>query len=326
MDEFKTTISQIDEENATHGTFVMEPLERGFGTTVGNSLRRIMLSGLSGCAVTSVLIHGALHEFGTIEGVREDITEIILNVKGIVAKFCGEKPEPKTLHLDVKSSEPRRIVTAGDIAKDADIEIINPDQPLCTLAYGVSFTMDLTFECGRGYVSGDKNKQIAASRGFDATTETNDIRTIFTDSIYSPVLNVAYTVESTRVGSETDLDKLTIEVTTNGSLTPKDAMSLAASLMVRKLRDVVALSPIGENGFGDSDDGEEHKDTSVDDIVFSVRVRNGLMRAGIKTLEELASHTEREIAGLRGLGKTSVDEMRTRLEEHGLAFRENVDE
>ncbi len=213
------TIAQMSEDG-THGFFVVDPLERGYGITLGNSLRRIMLSSLQGVAVTSIKIDGVLHEFSTIKGVKEDVTEIVLNVKGITAKLYSTTP--KTAIIDVTGPCD---VTAGDIKQDADLEILNPEHHIATVAENQRLYMELCFDHGRGYVSQDRNKQLATA---NAGNVTAPIGTIYTDSIYTPVYKVNYSVESTRVGNNTDLDKLTIEVLTNGTVAAKEAISLGA--------------------------------------------------------------------------------------------------
>ena len=228
------TITEMSEDG-THGTFVVDPLERGYGITLGNSLRRIMLSSLQGVAVTSIKIDGVLHEFSTIPGVKEDVTEIVLNVKGITAKLFSTTP--KTVVIDVTG--PRNI-TAGDIQMDADLEILNPEHHIATLAEGERFYMELCFDHGRGYISQERNKQLA-SLSYGPNTSA-PIGTIYTDSIYTPVYKVNYSVENTRVGNNTDLDKLTIEVLTNGTITAKEAISLGAKILNEHLNLFVNLT------------------------------------------------------------------------------------
>ena len=231
----KPNITTVDlSDDGRFGKFIVEPLERGYGTTLGNSLRRVLLSSLPGVAVTNVKIDGVLHEFSTITGVKEDVTEIILNVKGITAKLHTNSP--KTVVIDVVGEQ---VVTAGDIKQDADIEILNPNHHIATVAANERFYMELTFDCGRGYVSQERNKQIHTS--VLGPNVSAPIGTIYTDSIYTPVYNVRYTVDSTRVGTVADYDKLTLEVETNGTISAKEAVSLGAKILNEHLNLFVDL-------------------------------------------------------------------------------------
>ena len=237
----KPNITTVDlSEDGKFGTFIVEPLERGYGTTLGNSLRRVLLSSLPGVAVTSIKIDGVLHEFSTIPGVKEDVTEIVLNVKGITAKLHTNSP--KTVVIDVVGEQ---VVTAGDIKQDTDIEILNPAHHIATVAAGERFYMELTFDSGRGYVSQERNKQIHTA--LLGASVSAPIGTIYTDSIYTPVYNVRYTVDSTRVGTVADFDKLTLEIETNGTLSAKEAVSLGAKILNEHLNLFVDLSEDARN-------------------------------------------------------------------------------
>ena len=309
-------------EDGTSGKFIVEPLERGFGITLGNSLRRIMLSSLPGYAVTNIKIDGVLHEFSTIPGVKEDVTEIVLNVKGIIAKIHGNAP--KTVIIDVIGE---REVTAGDIKPDTDVDILNPEHHIATVAEGERFYMELTLDHGRGYVSQERNKQLHAQQlGANISAP---IGTIYTDSIYTPVYNVSYTVENTRVGNITDFDKLTLEVQTNGTLTASEAVSFGAKILNEHLNLFVDLS-------------EDAKDTSImvereetikekvlemtiEELDMSVRSFNCLTRAGIDTVEDLTNRTEEDMIKVRNLGKKSLEEVIQKLHSLGLDLRKEED-
>ena len=309
-------------EDGTSGKFIVEPLERGFGITLGNSLRRIRLSSLPGYAVTNIKIDGVLHEFSTIPGVKEDVTEIVLNVKGIIAKIHGNAP--KTVIIDVIGE---REVTAGDIKPDTDVDILNPEHHIATVAEGERFYMELTLDHGRGYVSQERNKQLHAQQlGANISAP---IGTIYTDSIYTPVYNVSYTVENTRVGNITDFDKLTLEVQTNGTLTASEAVSFGAKILNEHLNLFVDLS-------------EDAKDTSImvereetikekvlemtiEELDMSVRSFNCLKRAGIDTVEDLTNRTEEDMIKVRNLGKKSLEEVIQKLHSLGLDLRKEED-
>ena len=305
-------------EDGRSGKFIVEPLERGYGTTLGNSLRRILLSSLPGVAVTSVKIDGVLHEFSTIPGVKEDVTEIILNIKGITAKLHTNSP--KTVILDVTGE---RDITAGDIKQDADIEILNPNHHIATIGENERLYMELTFDHGRGYVSQERNKQLHSAQLGSAVGAP--IGTIYTDSIYTPVYNVSYTVDNTRVGNITDLDKLTLEVLTNGTITAKEAISLAAKILNEHLNLFVDLSDEAKK----IDIMVEREETikekvlemTIEELDMSVRSFNCLKRAGIDTVEDLTNRTEEDMIKVRNLGKKSLEEVIQKLHSLGLDLK-----
>ena len=305
-------------EDGTCGKFIVEPLERGFGITLGNSLRRIMLSSLPGYAVTNIKIDGVLHEFSTIPGVTEDVTEIVLNVKGIIAKLhCNS---PKTVIIDVIGE---RDVTAGDIKVDTDIEILNPEHHIATVGENDRLYMELTFDHGRGYVSQERNKQLDAQmRGSNISAP---IGTIFTDSIYTPVYNVSYTVENTRVGNITDFDKLTLEVETNGTITAKEAISFGAKILNEHLNLFVDLSDEAKNVeiMVEREETKKEKvlEMTIEELDMSVRSFNCLKRAGIDTVEDLTNRTEEDMIKVRNLGKKSLEEVIQKLHSLGLDLR-----
>ena len=305
-------------DDGTVGKFIVEPLERGFGITLGNSLRRIMLSSLPGYAVTSIKIDGVLHEFSTIPGVTEDVTEIVLNVKGIIAKLHGNAP--KTVVIDVIGEQE---VTAGDIKVDSDIEILNPAHHICTVGENDRFYMELTFDHGRGYVSQDRNKQLDAQlRGSNISAP---IGTIFTDSIYTPVYNVSFTVENTRVGNITDFDKLVLEVETNGTITAKEAVSYGAKILNEHLNLFVDLSDDAKNVeiLVEREETKKEKvlEMTIEELDMSVRSFNCLKRAGIDTVEDLTNRTEEDMIKVRNLGKKSLEEVIQKLHSLGLELR-----
>ena len=293
-------------------------MERGFGITLGNSLRRVLLSSLPGVAVSSIKIDGVLHEFSTVAGVKEDVTEIVLNVKGITAKLHTNTP--KTVIIDVTGA---RDVTAGDIKQDSDIEILNPDLHIATVGEGSRVYMELVFEQGRGYVSQEKNKQIHNNLlGSDISAP---IGTIYTDSIYTPVYNVSYEVEPTRVGSNSDFDKLTLDVLTNGTITAKEAIALGAKILNEHLNLFVTLSEEA----GNADIMVEREETikekvlemTIEDLDMSVRSFNCLKRAGIDTVEDLTNRTEEDMIKVRNLGKKSLEEVIQKLHSLGLDLK-----
>ena len=315
----KPNITTVDlSDDGTSGKFIVEPLERGFGITLGNSLRRIMLSSLPGYAVTSVKIDGVLHEFSTIPGVKEDVTEIILNVKGIIAKLHSHAP--KTVIIDVIGEQN---VTAGDIKLDSDIEILNPEHHIATVGEGERFYMELTFDHGRGYVSQERNKQLDAQ--MRAANVSAPIGTIFTDSIYTPVYNVNYTVENTRVGNVTDFDKLTLEIITNGTITAKEAISFGAKILNEHLNLFVDLSDEAKNVeiMVEREETKKEKvlEMTIEDLDMSVRSFNCLKRAGIDTVEDLTNRTEEDMIKVRNLGKKSLEEVIQKLHSLGLDLR-----
>ncbi len=310
----KPNIATINlSEDGRNGKFIIEPLERGYGITLGNSL----LSSLPGVAVTSIKIDNVLHEISTIPGVKEDVTEIVLNVKGITAKLHCDGP--KTVLIDVTGGAD---VTAGDIKQDTDIEILNPDHHIATVGDNVRFFMELTFDHGRGYVSQEKNKQLylVQSQGVAAP-----IGTIFTDSIYTPVYNVNYTVENTRVGSNTDYDRLTLEVLTNGVILAKEAISLGAKILNEHLNLFVDLSDEAKNAEIMVEREETIKEKvlemTIEELDMSVRSFNCLKRAGIDTVEDLTNRTEEDMIKVRNLGKKSLEEVIQKLHSLGLDLK-----
>ncbi|MBR5773288.1 MAG: DNA-directed RNA polymerase subunit alpha [Clostridia bacterium] len=293
-----------------YGSFVLEPLERGYGTTIGNSLRRVLLSSLPGYAITSVKINGVLHEFSTVPGVKEDVTEIVLNLKGVIPKILSG--EPKTVYIDATTAGE---VTAGDIKVDSDIEILNPEHHIAYLEEGAELHMELTVDKGRGYVSSDRNKQILQPA----------IGVIAIDSIYTPVEKVNYTVENTRVGQITDFDRLTLEVWTNGSISAKEAVSFGAKILNEHLNLFVDLSDeaITTEIMVEKDDNSKAKvlEMTIEDLDISVRSFNCLKRAGINTVEDLINKSESEMMKVRNLGRKSLDEVVAKLLSLGLALR-----
>ena len=301
-------------EDGRSGKFIIEPLERGYGTTLGNSLRRVLLSSLPGVAVTCIKIDGVLHEISTIPGVKEDVPEIVLNVKGITAKLHSDGP--KTVVLDVTG--PCK-ATAGDIKQDADLEILNPDLHIATVSENTRFYMELTFNHGRGYVSQEKNK----------LNNQPAIGIIYTDSIYTPVYNVSYSVENTRVGSNTDYDKLTLEVLTNGTISAKEAVSLAAKILHDHLNLFVNLSDEAKNTEIMIESKETVKEKvlemTIEELDMSVRSFNCLKRAGIDTVEDLTNKTEEDMIKVRNLGKKSLEEVIQKLHSLGLDLKRDVE-
>ena len=302
-------IAEISEDKK-YGKFVVEPLERGYGTTLGNSLRRIMLSSLPGSAVSQVKIDGVLHEFSSISGVKEDVTEIIMNVKSLAIKNNSDTNEPKTAYIEF---EGEGVITAADIQTDADIEILNPEQVIATLSGGADskFYMELTITNGRGYVSADKNK-----------SDDLPIGVIAVDSIYTPVERVNMAVENTRVGQMTDYDKLTLEIYTNGTLDPDEAVSLAAKVLSEHLNLFIDLSENAKTAevMVEKENNEKEKvlEMNIDELELSVRSYNCLNRAGINTVEELCSRTSEDMMKVRNLGRKSLEEVLAKLKELGL--------
>ena len=311
----KPNITTINlSEDGSKGKFIIEPLERGYGTTLGNSLRRVLLSSLPGVAVTSVKIDGVLHEISTIPGVTEDVTNIILNIKGITAKLNSQGP--KTVVIDVTGPMD---VTAGDIKQDADIEVLNPDHHIATVSENTRLYMELTFDHGRGYVSQEKNKQ----------NNQSVIGVIYTDSIYTPVYNVSYTVENTRVGNITDYDKLTLEVLTNGTISAKEAISLGAKILNEHLNLFVDLSdePIKADILVEREETKLEKvlEMTIEELELSVRSFNCLKRAGIDTVQDLTNRTEEDMIKVRNLGKKSLDEVIQKLHSLNLGLKKEED-
>ncbi len=296
-------------EETAHGTFVVEPLERGFGTTLGNSLRRVLLSSLPGYAITSVKIDGILHEFSTIPNVKEDVTEIVLNLKGVILKIHGDGP--KIMYIEANGSGE---ITAGDIKTDSEVEILNPEHHIATLDNGAHVSMELTADKGRGYVSSDRNKQLLAP----------EIGVIAIDSIYSPVLKVNYTVDNTRVGQITDYDKLSIEVWTDGTISAKEAVSFAAKILTEHLNLFVDLSDEVSNTeiMVVKDDSAKEKvlEMTIEELDLSVRSFNCLKRAGINTVEDLINKSEDDMMKVRNLGRKSLDEVVNKLASLGFTL------
>lgn len=305
----KPRIECIDSpEDLSYGKFIVEPLERGYGTTLGNSLRRILLSSLPGTAATSIKIAGVQHEFSTIPGVKEDVTEIVLNVKRIIARLhcTGEK----TVYIDASGEG---VVTAGDIKPDAEVEILNPELQICTLGPDAVFSMEITMNHGRGYVPSDRNK-----------TPNMPIGTIAVDSIYTPVYKVNYTVENTRVGNMTDYDKLTLEVWTDSTITAKDAVSLGAKILTEHL---VLFTDLSESAASQSivrekSESPENKalQLTIEELDFSVRSFNCLKRANINNVQDLISRTPEDMMKVRNMGKKSLDEVQNKLAMMGLSL------
>lgn len=311
MFEFERPNIEVVEisEDKKYGRFVVEPLERGYGITLGNSLRRIMLSSLPGVAVSQVKIEGVLHEFSSIPGVKEDVTEIIMNVKSLAIKNNSDANEVKTAYIEY---EGEGVVRASDIQVDQDIEILNPDQVIATLSgKDTKLYMELTITRGRGYVGADKNK-----------TDDLPIGVIAIDSIYTPVERVNVTVENTRVGQITDYDKLTLDVYTNGTLVPDEAVSLAAKVLSEHLSLFIDLSENAKTAevMVEKEDDEKEKvlEMSIDELELSVRSYNCLKRAGINTVEELTNKTSEDMMKVRNLGRKSLEEVLAKLKELGL--------
>ena len=300
--------------DGTKGTFIVEPLERSFGTTLGNSLRRVLLSSLPGVAVMCIKIDGVLHEISTIPGVKEDVPEIVLNVKGIIAKLHCEGRKTCLIEMTGPGE-----VTAGSIKADADIEILNPERHIATLSDNARFCMELTFDHGRGYVSQEKNKQ----------QNTPAIGVIYTDSIYTPVYNVSYKVEKTRVRNVTDYDKLTLEVLTNGTISAKEVVSLGAKILNEHLNLFVNLTDDAKKAEIMVERQETIKEKvlemTIEDLDMSVRSFNCLKRAGIDTVEDLTKRTESEMIKFRNLGKKSLDEVIQKLHSLGLELKREDD-
>ncbi|MFZ5353453.1 MAG: DNA-directed RNA polymerase subunit alpha [Bacillota bacterium] len=296
-------------EDYSYGKFVVEPLERGYGTTLGNSLRRILLSSLPGAAVTSVKIDGVLHEFSTIPGVAEDVTEIILNIKNLALKMHGDNT--KLIKIDVQGE---REITARDIIGDADIEIINPDLHIASLGENSRFYMEMTVERGRGYYTSEKNKQPGQPIGI-----------IPIDSIFTPVKKVNYIVENTRVGQVTDFDRLTLEVWTNGTIKPDESISLGAKILSEHLKLFITLTDhVGNVEImveKEEDKKEKVLEMTIEELDLSVRSFNCLKRAGINTVEELTQRTEEDMMKVRNLGKKSLEEVQQKLEALGLGLK-----
>lgn len=310
MIEFeKPNITKID-ENKDYGKFVIEPLERGYGTTLGNSLRRVLLASLPGAAVTSINIDGVLHEFDTVPGVREDVMQIILNIKGIAVKSYVE--DEKIIELDVEGPAE---VTAGDILTDSDIEIVNPGHYLFTIGEGSSLKATMTVNSGRGYVPADENKKDNAPVG-----------TLAVDSIYTPVTKVNYQVEPARVGSNDGFDKLTLEILTNGTIIPEDALGLSARILTEHLDLFTNLTEIAKSTEvmkeADTESDDRILDRTIEELDLSVRSYNCLKRAGINTVHDLTEKSEAEMMKVRNLGRKSLEEVKFKLIDLGLGLKD----
>lgn len=296
--------------DGTYGKFVMEPLERGYATTLGNSLRRVLLSILPGAAVTSVKIDGVVHEFSTIPGVKEDVTEIILNIKGLIAKLHADTA--KKIYIE---AEGPGVVTAASIKADSEVEILNPDMYIATLDAGATLNMEMTLEKGRGYVSAEQNKQ-----------KINVIGVIPVDSIYSPVLKANFYVDNTRIGNVTDKGKLTLEVWTDGSLRANEAVSMSAKILMEHLElflDLAAGVSETESILSEKSDNEKEKvlDLTIDELDLSVRSFNCLKRAGINTVEDLINKSEDDMIKVRNLGRKSLEEVIAKLDSFGFTLK-----
>ena len=305
----KPRIECIDsQDDVSYGKYIVEPLERGYGTTLGNSLRRILLSSLPGTAATSIKIAGVQHEFSTVPGVKEDVTEIVLNVKKIIAKLHCQGT--KTVYIDAAGECE---VTAGDIKADGEVEILNPEQHICSLGPDASFNMEITLSHGRGYVPSDKNK-----------TPNMPIGTIAVDSIYTPVYKVNYTVENTRVGNMTDYDKLTLEVWTDSTISARDAVSLGAKILSDHLSLFTNLSETVASKPTMAEKAETHRDKvlemTIEELELSVRSFNCLKRAAINTVEDLISRTGEDMMKVRNMGRKSLEEVQNKLAMMGLSL------
>ncbi|MBQ0058955.1 MAG: DNA-directed RNA polymerase subunit alpha [Lachnospiraceae bacterium] len=307
----KITMEESSEKN--YGCFVVEPLERGYGTTLGNALRRIMLSSLPGAAVSQVKIDGVLHEFATITGVKEDVSEVIMNLKSLAIRNSSTSDEPKTAYIEF---EGEGVIHASDIQADSDIEIMNPDQVIATVSGGPDskVNMELTITKGRGYVGADRNK-----------TDDMPIGCIAVDAIYTPIERVNMNVTNTRVGQQTDFDRLTLEVRTNGTLSPREAVSLAAKVLNEHLRLFVDLTETAQTAEvmieQVNDEKEKVLEMSIDELELSVRSFNCLKRAGINTVQELCDKTSEDMMKVRNLGRKSLEEVLAKMKELGLQLK-----
>ncbi len=313
MIEFEKPNIHKVEETDSYGKFVVEPLERGYGTTLGNSLRRVLLASLPGAAITSIQIDGVLHEFSTVEGVTEDVTQIILNLKKVSLKLDSE--EQKDLEIDVKGPAE---VTAGDIQGDGEVEVLNPDLYIATVADGAELHIKMTADKGRGYLSANDNK---------ARMDDLAIGVLPIDSIYTPIERVNYTVENARVGQRNDYDKLTLDVWTDGSLTPTKAVSLGAKILTEHLAMFVNLTEEAQNAQVMVEKEETHKEKmlemTIEELDLSVRSYNCLKRAGINTVKELTDRTEADMMKVRNLGQKSLEEIKLKLNDLGVSFRQD---
>ena len=320
MHDFVRPVIKLEEssEDGRYARFVVEPLQRGYGITLGNSLRRIMLSSLPGSAVSQIKIEGVLHEFSTIEGVKEDVTEIVMNIKNIAIRNNSEDDEPKTGYIEF---EHEGVIHASDIQVDQDIEIMNPDQVIATLSgKNAKLYMELTITNGRGYVGADRNKTDNQSKGVIAI-----------DSIYTPVERMNVTIENTRVGQQTDFDKLTLDVTTNGTISPAEALSLSAGVLSDHLSLFIDLSDSGKASEsavigGNVDAQDDYPDMSIDELDLSVRSFNCLKRAGINTVGQLCDKTREDMMKVRNLGQKSLDEVIAKLVNMGLSLRPGAED
>ena len=305
----KPTITKTISADGTYGKFVVEPLQRGYGTTLGNCLRRILLSSLPGAAVTSVKIVGILHEFSTIPGVKEDVTEIILNLKKLAIRLNGDEDK----RVIINAVGPKE-VTAADIICDSDLEIFNPDLHIATLGDNATLSMEINIGKGRGYVPADQNKN-----------ENTPISVIPVDSIFTPVRKVNYTVEDTRVGQVTDFNKLTLEIWTDGSISPEEGVSIGAKIMQEHLNQFIILDDAASEMEilveKEGDQKEKALEMTIDELELSVRSFNCLKRASINTVEELTERSEEDMMKVRNLGKKSLDEVKKKLAELGLSLR-----
>ena len=315
MLQFENPIYKITDsvESNFYGKFELEPLERGFGTTLGNALRRVMLSSLPGSAISSIKIDGVLHEFQTIEGVYEDVTTIILNLKGVVLKNHSNEAKVVRINADKEG-----VITAGDIEHDADIEVINPDKVIATLANGGHLSMEMTVTNGRGYVKSEENKRLY---------DLKKAGVIAIDSLYSPIERVSYEVGNARVGQDESYDKLTMNVWTNGSIKPEEAIALASRILIEHFEVLTDLSSIADaTGMmieKTEDPTVKALETSIEDLDFSVRAYNCLKRAGIHTLQDLVNKSENDMMKIRNLGKKSLKEVLDKIRDMGLVLRDD---
>ena len=319
IEKFNINVTEVSEDGSA-ATFVVDPLVRGYGITLGNSLRRVLLSTLPGYAATAIKIDGVLHEISACNGVKEDVPEIVLNVKGIVAKLACS--EPKTVIIEANGP---CVVTAGDIIPDAEVEILNPDHHICTVSDNARFYMEITFDEGRGYVPSDVNKQnYLASVGNNVGAP---IGLIFVDSIFTPVYKVEYSVENTRVGNITDYDKLTMKVLTNGTITAKEAVSLAAKVLNEHLKLFIDMSNIAQDAEALIERPEVNRnrvlEMTIEELDLSVRSFNCLKRAGIDTVEDLINRTEDDMIKVRNLGRKSLEEVIQKLSSLGLSLKKD---
>ena len=314
MLQFEKPIYKITDsvESNFYGKFELEPLERGFGTTLGNALRRVMLSSLPGSAISSIKIDGVLHEFQTIEGVYEDVTTIILNLKGVVLKNHSNEAKVVRINADKEG-----VITAGDIEHDADIEVINPDKVIATLANGGHLSMEMTVTNGRGYVKSEENKRLY---------DLKKAGVIAIDSLYSPIERVSYEVGNARVGQDESYDKLVLEVWTNDSIKPEEAIALASRILIEHLELVTKLDKIADaTGFmieKKEDPTKKALETPIEDLDFSVRAYNCLKRAGVHTLQDLVNKSNSDVMKIRNLGKKSLKEVLDKVKELNLTLKE----